>query len=285
MKKVLFSLAILFILVASISLTSALVIGSVSGDTVLPGQTTRISVEVENNLQNDVDEVSLSLDLSDLPLISIGSTEDSIDEIEEDEDENFGFRIKANSDVTPGDYNIPYTLKYKDSGDNITKTGTIGLQVTASTELSYSASSENSILKEKGKVTLKIINTGFADIKFVSVRLLPQGLTLLSESEEYIGTVDSDDFETATFEVIFNSRTARLNAQVEYKDFNNKRIIETVELPLTIYTQEKAIELGIKQKDMTLIYVLIVVILLILWFIWRAIKKRRRLRRSRASGN
>ena len=284
MKKTLFALFTLIILLASLSLTSALVIDSVSGSTVLPGETTSLSVEIENNLQDDVDDVSFSLDLSNLPLTSVGSTEDSVDEIEEDDDEIFGFKIKANNDATPGDYNLPYTLTYKESDDNFTKTGTIGLTISASTELSYSASTENNILDEQGKVTLKIVNTGFADLRFVSVKLLPQGLTLLSENEEYIGTVDSDDFETATFDVIFNSRTARLKAQVEYKDFDNNKILENVDIPLIVYTQEKAIELGIKQKDMSLIYTLIVVILIIIWLIWRAIKKRRRLRRSREGG-
>ena len=51
---------------------------------------------------------------------------------------------------------------------------------------------------------MKIINSGFGDIKFVNVQIFPDGFILLGSANDYIGNVDSDDFESATFDVIFN---------------------------------------------------------------------------------
>ncbi|MEK6952148.1 MAG: hypothetical protein AABX29_03965, partial [Nanoarchaeota archaeon] len=95
--------------------------------------------------------------------------------------------------------------------------------------------------------------------------------------EVYIGTVNSDDFETATFDVIFIDNNAKLSSIVNYRDFNNDLKSEVVDIPLNVYTREKALELGLINKSYTWIYVIIVLAILVLWFIYRKIKKRRRL--------
>jgi len=112
--------------------------------------------------------------------------------------------IRAANDISPGDYQIPYLLRFNLNDEQEERMGTIGIKVTADTILSFSLDAENAIEGNEGKLTLKIVNKGFADARFVTVELLPVSYTLLSEREIYIGTVDSDDFETATFDVIFN---------------------------------------------------------------------------------
>ncbi|MCH8241297.1 MAG: hypothetical protein IH897_01650 [Planctomycetes bacterium] len=58
------------------------------------------------------------------------------DEIEEDEEEDFTFRVKADNSISPGDYQIPYTLKY-DDGDEKERTGTIGIKVLGNSDISF----------------------------------------------------------------------------------------------------------------------------------------------------
>ena len=109
---------------------------------------------------------------------------------------------------------------------------------------------------------------------------MPQGFTLLSDDQEYIGSVNSDDFETSTYDVIFNSKNADLVAIVEYKDFDNKLIIKNVNLPLKVYSTEEAKNLGITKPNYTIYYVFAVVLIIVVWLIVRAVRKRRRLKRS-----
>jgi len=275
--KMLFGLA-LFLIVFT-SLGSAAIVTDVSTQDLFPGSEATIRVEVENILDRDINDISLSLDFTGLPITPIGSSEDGVDEIEEEEEEDFIFRVRADNSISPGDYQIPYTLKY-DDGDQKERSGTIGIRVIGNAEISFSVSEESPVVGEEGKVTLKVINRGFADAKFVSVRIVPDGFTLLSESEVYIGTVDSDDFETANFDVIFNKENARLIALVTYKDFDNRDIEESVNLGLDVKSREKAIELGLIDKNNTLLYLGIVVVIIVLWFLYRTIKKRRRIKRS-----
>ncbi len=275
MKKAI-GIAILAILTIfmMIGLASAVVIKNVDTETLIPGDSARIKIVVENILDDDIEDVSLSLDLTGLPLSSIGSTEDIIPDIESDDEEDFGFIIRASNNAIPGDYNIPYTLTYK----NLTtpKTGTIGITISANADLTFSIDSENPVIGRQGKISLKIVNKGMADARFVSLRILPSGYILLSRSDIYIGEINSDDFETENFDVVFNSANPLLTAIVEYTDFDNSVISKNVNIPVTVYSEEKAIELGIIKKSNAKLYLGIAVGIILIWIIWKRIAKRRK---------
>src|SRR3989344_8148873 len=232
-QKILSILALTFlvIVIASTSFASAITVSSLTQGKLYPGEQVTISLSIKNTLNQDVEDVSMNLLLEETKFISVGGSEESIDEIREDKDKSFDFTLKASQDIAPGDYNIPYVISYTDpnpdnDGKKIEKKGSIGVTVSARTELDYIASAENPVIGQQGKVSLKIVNRGFGDVKFVSVKIKPQGFTLLSSEDVYIGNVDSDDFETATYDVLFKDQTARLKASVEYRDFDNKKLVE-----------------------------------------------------------
>lgn len=281
MKKAI-TIAILALLAIStlVGLASAIVIKSVDTENLIPGEDAKIKITVENNLDEDIEDVSLVLNLAGLPFSSIGSTEDNINEILSDEDEDFGFIIKADNDAGVGDYNIPYSLTY--SGLSTAKTGTIGITVSGNSKLTYSVDREDPIVGSQGKITFKIVNKGLADARFVSIKVLPSGFTLLSEGDVYIGTVNSDDFESETFDVVFNTINPTFSAVITYTEFDNTEVEENINLPVTVYTREKALELGIIKKSNAPIYFGIVAGFFVIWFIWRKISKARA--RKRAEG-
>jgi hypothetical protein len=272
--KLLIVLGIVFLL--SLSLTSAMIVDSVSQDNLFPGESAGITVRIKNTLDEDVDDVSMVLNLENTLFTSIGSAEDSEDEIDEDDEESFSFDLKAPANMAPGDYNIPYSITYTFEDNESTKTGSFGVTVGAETELSYGVETGKNIVGEKGSVSVKIVNSGLGDIGFMNVKVLSAtGFEILSSQEEYIGTVRSDDFETATFDVAFKKINAVLTVQIKYKDFDNNEETKTVTLPFSVYSREKALELGLIQKSRTWIYG-VVIGLVILWFIWRKWRKARK---------
>ena len=163
--------------------------------------------------------------------------------------------------------------------------GTIGLRVTGNSNLIYTVIADNAVVKQTGKLTFKIVNKGFADARFVSVKIIPNNFVLLSEGEVYIGSVDSDDFETVGFDVIFQGNEANFQVLVEYKDFNNKDIINGISLPLTIYSEEEALGLGIIKPNRSSSFFAGFIILVVGIIIYRAVKKRRRLKKSKQRKN
>ena len=274
--KIAITLGVLALYIFSlISLASAIVLDSVSQDSLYPGQTANIKIDIKNNLNDDIEDVSVSLDLSKTLFTTSGSSEDSQDDIKEDDKETFSFDIKAPSNIKPGDYNIPYNVEYTISnGSTEEKSGSFGITVKAKTELSYGTEVQNNIMGSKGKLSFKIINSGLGDISFVNVRIISvNGLEILGSGEDYIGTVSSNDFETASFDALFKSSGASISAVVSYKDFENKQQQETVTLPVKVYTQEKALELGLTSKSKNGFYVGIVIVILVIWFFYRKWRK------------
>jgi len=85
----------------------------------------------------------------------------------------------------------------------------------------------------------------------------------------------------ASFEVIFKNSEPKLNARVDYKNFDNEDKSEIINLPVKVYTSEEALELGLISKSKAGLYIGIVFGLLIIWFIYRKIKKRRRNNKNR----
>lgn len=279
MKNTIKTILVGLILILSLSIVSAMTVSSVDSNDFQPGSEQSITLKVKNTLNEQVEDVSLNLDLSKVPFI-VTDSENDIDEIDEDDSETLDFTIKASNNAEAGDYEIPYTLNYILNNTSHTKEGTFSLTIEGNPELVYTALIDKPVVGEKAQITLKIVNKGFGDAKFTTVKITPNGYTLTSEDNVYIGTIDSDDFETITLDVILKSENPTLNAQIEYKDFDNQKITKNVNLPLTVYSREKAIELGIIQKDYTLYYSAGAVILFVVWIIRRQMKKKKRLERS-----
>jgi len=271
-KKILMTIFAIFI---SFNFISAI---SVNADyiSIYPGEEGKVGIDLKNNNNFDTEFVSIELNLEKLPFVAVGSSEKSIDEIDEDDKESVTFTVRPSTGIIPGDYEIPYTLKYTNVDTEVvtTKTGSFGLRVNAKTELAFSVESKNNVIAQKGKLTLKIVNKGLGEVKFVSIQVFPQGYDLLSADTIYIGNIASDDSDTASFDVFFNTLSPSIYAKITYKDLDNKDQSQTINLPVNVYTEEKALELGIIQKSNTGLYVGIVIGVILIWFVYRKIKKR-----------
>jgi len=250
----------------------ALNVYDIRAEKLSPGGQGSVIVSVENPDNEDIEDVLVSLDLSNTPFTTVGSSSLSLDEIEGDEEEDFYFLLKADSDAEVGDYNIPYVLEY----DDVEKQGTLGVSIVSESVIDFTSSLDNPIIGEKSTLSLKIINKGLSEVKFVNVKIYPDGFNLLSDELVYIGNIDSDDFESADFDIIINKKTPNVIATVEYQDLENKVISKEVFLPLNVYTQEQAIELGLKEKSKAGVYFGIVIALIVIYIVYRMIKRMRK---------
>jgi hypothetical protein len=289
-SKIFIGIVILLIYIfGMISFASAL---SVNADyiKIYPGEQGNVKITVENNENFDIERVSVALVLSSvsstgniisLPFTAVGSSEKTLDDINQDDDDSATFTLKASTDIIPGDYNIPYVVKYKEAGGNTTLTqqGTFGIRVSAKTDLDFSAETrETAILGKSGQISLNIINLGLGDIKSASVQIFPQGFTLISPDKVFIGTINADDSDTATFDVIYTTQNPQLSAKISYKDFDNNDQTKNVNFPIKVYTQEQAKSLGLISKSSTGTYFIGIIILLIIWYFWRRNKKKKKLK-------
>jgi len=255
--------------------------------TMYAGEEASISIEVENNENFDIEDVSISLILDNVPFSSVGSSEKDIDDIDEDDEESISFTVRASTEITPGDYNIPYAVNYKqeDVDTPLTKSGSFGLRVSAQTDIEYSVETKDAIVGKKGRVSLKIVNKGLGEVKFVSAEIFASDneFELLSEKYVYLGNIESDDSDLANYDVLFKSSNPTLTVKVDYKDFDNADQSKTVNLPVKVYTKSEALELGLITESKTSLYAGIIIVILLLWFIWRKYSKHRKAKKRRES--
>lgn len=269
---------VLAMVVNSMALSSAIVVDA-DFVTFYSGEEKRIELEVENNENFDIEDVSVVLILDALPFTSVGSSEKSVDDIDEDDDERVSFTLRASTDATPGDYNIPYMVSFTNEEDNeaLEAQGAFGVRIGAQTELDFSAyPSGTAIVGQSGEITFEVINEGLGDVKSFTIELFPDGFTLLSKEKVFIGTVDSDDTDIASFDVIYERANPTFNAQITYKDFDNNDQVQTITLPFKVYTPEEAKALGLVSTNNTFMYVIILGILLVAFLVYRRMRKRRR---------
>ena len=143
--------------------------------------------------------------------------------------------------------------------------------------------SEAIIKGKENTFSVKVVNSGLADVKFVYLTVSDaSGVRILSEKEQYLGDIDSDDFDSTRF-TAFVSETASGNVNLlvilKFKDATNKEFTETKTVTLRTYSLKEAQDLGLVKKPNYTVYIVIVV-LIIAFIVYRKIKKRRRKRRK-----
>lgn len=271
-----------------INLASALTITSVSStpDEVQPGEKVSLSIEIENKLDIDVTDVVVSLNLNgdvqkNIPAAPFSpyqsSSEIKIGDLDEDDEDTAEFELIADANAELGSYKIPVEISYNDGTAIKNEEGLVSLIVSAEPRLEISADGNNLIKGKNAVLGIKIVNSGLGGAKFLSVKLNEgTGFKIIGSNSVYIGSIDSDDFDTAEFNIFVNENAGIINLPVEidYTDARNNEKTENMQLTLTTYTQQQAIQLGLIQKSNLPLIIGSVVIVVILFLIYRSLRKR-----------
>lgn len=285
-KQISLAITGMVLVVMSLFLVSAVTIKDVSSSPreVAPGETLEVSIKVENIFSYDVENVNVELNLVEVPFAPYQkSASDFLEELESEEDEKFNFKLIALPEASSGVYKIPVVITYlNDDEEEKTKTSLISVTVNAKPELKLSVDENGVLIKgREGTLTLKLVNSGLSDVRFVYVT--PDSTTrlnILSEKEQYVGDLDSDDFDSVEYSVyISNSATNNLNVPVvlKYRDATNKEFTETQTVKVRVYSLEDAQSMGLVAKSDYALYGGIgAVVLLYLVYRWRKKRKNKR---------
>ncbi|MBR9699636.1 hypothetical protein GOV09_04225 [Candidatus Woesearchaeota archaeon] len=223
--------------------------------TITPGSTTKVSFRLENLAESLLKDIKLSLEVysvfattttittAELPFTPIGSgNEKTLRSIGAREAKDVVFDLFTDADAESKVYKVPYILTYTDEpGNNFTRSGVVGLIVDAEPDLSVSIE-DTQILSDgaKGTVSIKFVNKGFSDVKFLNVILKEtKEFDVLSNQEVYVGNLDSDDFESAEFDLLVQkggSGDMTLPLQIDYRDANGQLFEKDIDLILPLYS-------------------------------------------------
>jgi hypothetical protein len=272
-------ICILLISFASFATIDAVTIKDVSTspEEIVPGEIASVSIEIENIFEDPVENLKIKLVLENVPFAPYqSSSEEFLDELDDGDEEKFTFKLIALPDTASGIYKIPVLISYN---ENETEEGLISLTVNSKPELKVSL--EDSVVLIKGKeneIIIKIINSGLSDAKFVYLETSEvSGIKFLTNKEQYIGDVDSDDFDSVKYKIHLDSNalnSINLPVILKYKDATNKEYTETETIILKAYSLKEARVLGLVEKKSYGFYILIGVFSGG-YFVYRIIKKRK----------
>ncbi len=249
---------------------------------ISPGSTAEISVDLENKASFNIKNLKVNLDLSgkELPFAPSDSvTEQIVDEVNADTNIVLNFKIISIPEAQPGIYKVPLTLIYFDEFGNNYQTSTL-LSIIVGSVPKLEINTEKPILTmgEKSTISIKVVNYGLSQVKFLNFIFKPSiNLNVLSSSSEYVGDLDSDDFQTVEVDLYANRNgLLHLPLTITFLDANNQQYTQDMELAITSYTKEEAEKLGLTKKSNTLTIIISILIILILFGFYRLMKKIRK---------
>ena len=274
--------SLIFYLFGSSSLVSALNIDSVSisPQEVAPGKSVEVKIVLDNNLDEDVSNVDVSLNLATAPFAPEKTTEVFFDEILSDKSKDAIFDLIANSDAESGVYKIPLTISYDTENGSEKKATFISITINGKPELSLNA--DNFLLVGNNKLTIKITNSGLAQAKFLELNAQSgAGYSIISSSKVYIGDLNSDDFDTFSLDIYAkNSGTIMVPVEMKYRDFANNDYTKNFDVPVRVYSQDEALKLGLVQKSNTGVYIGLAVLVIILYIVYSRLRKWQRKKKA-----
>ena len=279
-----FKIIFIILLILTISLTEALVIDSVVvSDEINPGKTSKIIISLKSH--EDIEDVSVILNLENLPFAPFNSTSEyTINEIREDKTKSAEFEIIALNDASSGIYKIPITIIYFESEDKNkekkTKNSLISIVVRLKPIIDVNIENDLLLKGKKNEVLVRVTNKGLSNSKFLELEIIESNyFDLLSQKKYYIGNIDGDDFDSIKINVFFKERipdSINLPITVFYKDNLNNEYKENFNIPLKVYTENKAVELGLLKKSRIFSYVTGIILVIILYIIYRRLKSKAR---------
>jgi hypothetical protein len=206
--------------------------------TFAPGSTGKITLAVRNLAQLKVSSGTVKLDLANVDMAPIGSTDQQrFTDMQPDEVRTFEFNLAPSPGITPGVYKIPVSITFKDQqGVEYTMTEYIGVQVGVEPELLvYFDQTSISTDTKSGTAIIKFVNKGLSEIKFLEMEVLEsKDVTVLSESNKvYVGNIAQDDYQTAELSLKTSKDVVDVPLRVTYRDALNRPYDQTVTLKLT----------------------------------------------------
>ncbi len=244
-----------------------------------PGSSGEVTILIENTGEEKVKDVSVKLDLSgNTPFVpKESSSERRIDSIRKGNAESITFKIQALPGAAENIYKVPVQISYRDEfGAAFTKADIISLSIASTPHLQISLDNSGFIEGKISKVSIKVVNIGLNNVRFVNLRILQGDYDIISIDQAYLGNIDSDDFQTSDFDLLFRGTSPVLRLEITYEGETQGSYQKQIDLPVAVYDINRAKELGLVSSSSVLYISLGVATVIILFFILRKIRKRRK---------
>lgn len=255
---------------------------------IKPGEESILKFTLQNNAITTIRDIIVKLDFNNVPITPLRSTnERRVAFINTNDAITLNFDIIADADAASKPYKIPLNITFYDIlGNKLIRESTIGILVDSPPQIQFDLEETEVFTKGgKGKVIISASNIGPSDIKFLSMELKEsRDYTLLSNKRIYVGNLDSDDFETAEFELVARRKTNRegidLLLEVTYKDAFNKETVHQEIIKLDIFSSLKAKRYGLIPSGNLANIIIYIIVIMFIYAVWKDWRKEKDLGKS-----
>lgn len=235
-----------------------------------PGSVVTLSLTIKNLGANTIQDIKLVLDLDNATYFAPyqASNEKLLTSIPPKEEQTLSFPIISFADAPLKPHKVPLTITYQDlSGKKYEKKLYVSIIIDTAPEFVLNLEDRDVYQKgQRGKVVVSLSNIGASDINYVTLNLQQsENYESLSTSTVYVGNLESDDYETAQFDLYIKEYQPELPLyfKLYYKDNFNKDYQEDMVLPLKLFTVREAAMYGLSKKKNNLLVVMVITIIVL----------------------
>ncbi len=257
----------------------------------VPGQSVQAEIEVRNIgssnainiLIGTVESLTSTGQIVERPIKNIGPSLVYLDSLSPNESRKVSMTLGVDSTAELKTHLIPFKIRFQDENRSESElTRFLGIRVNASAELDAYFSLESEVLLSPGArslVTVNLFNRGVSSARNVVAEVLSSdSFTVMSEPQIFIGTLDSDDFDSFAVDLKVNSDLAPgtypVKVAFEFKNENNENMRVEKEVPLRVFSAQEAAGNG-KSSGSVFDWILpLIVIALVVFFVYRRYRNR-----------
>ena len=248
---------------------------SFSPEDLTPGSSGQILIKILNDGNFELVDVRARLVLPSgiVPLNDIDEVK--ISKLEAGQEADLIYNVIVSPSMAEGVYEASLSIDYLNHiGDENQDNNTFGIIVKSIPKI-FAVIDSTTLYKGNrlGDVSIKFINNDIADVKFLTVKLQNSNdYQIISSSQQYIGDLNSDDFESADFKIKLGDdlNSVNLSLVITYKDSLNNDYSKDINLNLVVLS---ASESGVAKSNTTA-YVFVIVILVIGYIVYKRYKKK-----------
>jgi hypothetical protein len=227
-------------------------VGDFKAETVEPGKSTKLTIDLVNDNTIDLKNVIVSLDLSNVQdsvfsTIS-GSNQKIIGLLSPGKTKTVEYNLVTDPTASSKSYNIPVIIEYDDAlGNSFTSNGLASVQVYSAPLLSVKLDSQDSFTTGANKVTLAVSNPGTSSIKGTQIEIMSSDNYEVIEGQfQYVGDLNPDDFQTVQANLYVKSNEDfNVVLKVKYLDSYNTVNEDVIEIPVKVFTNTQLKEFGL----------------------------------------
>ncbi len=220
-------------------------------ENVAPGSSSEMSLKLRNLADSQLKNIEVSLDSTDLPFATSDASTKNLESISSDA-VWLNYSLNVDEGAENGVYKLPIDVSFEnEAGTEFTQETTTGVTVGGTPDLEVGLNTEEALTDGTREITLRLVNQGHGSADFVSLQLRENDqVEVIGSNDVYIGSMDPDDFQTASFQVNIDSDQESVDAplqlpvEVTYTDREGEQS-EVQDVEAEVYSQQELRQYGL----------------------------------------